>query len=104
MSDFHQTGVISTLHRFHTCSLDQIEGQLVEFARKRPVTLIIPALSDDVKRDPMKKIVEDLEHAPYLRQVVISLCEASRADFDRTAALLSALPQKVRIVWNMVSP
>jgi glucosyl-3-phosphoglycerate synthase len=100
MSDFHQTGGISTLHRFHTNSLDHLEGQLTEFASKRPISLVIPALYSDVKRDSMKRIVGDLKHAGYLHQVVISLCEADRRGFDQTAALLSALPQDVRIVWN----
>jgi glucosyl-3-phosphoglycerate synthase len=100
MSDFHQTGVISTLHRFHTNSLDHIEGELTEFAPQRPISLVIPALYSDVKRDAMKRIVGDLQHAGYLRQVVISLCEADRTGFDLTAELLSDLPQKVRIVWN----
>ena len=100
MSDFHQTGGISTLHRFHTNSLDHLEGQLTEFASKRPISLVIPALYSDVKRDSMKRIVGDLKHAGYLHQVVISLCEADRTGFEQTAALLSALPQDVRIVWN----
>ena len=100
MSDFHQTGVISTLHRFHTNSLDHLEGRLTEFAPKRPISLVIPALYSDVERDSMKRIVGDLKHAGYLRQVVISLCRANPMEFDETAELLSALPQKVTIVWN----
>ena len=78
MSDFHQTGVISTLHRFHTNSLDHIEGQLTEFAPQRPISLVIPALYSDVKQDAMKRIVGDLQHAGYLHQVVITLCEGFR--------------------------
>jgi glucosyl-3-phosphoglycerate synthase len=100
MSDFHQTGVISTLHRFHTGSVDHLEDQLAEFAGTRPITLVLPATYSDVKRDAMKRIVEDLTQARYLRQVVISLSGADRAGFDHTAELLRPLPGKVRIVWN----
>jgi glucosyl-3-phosphoglycerate synthase len=100
MSDFHQTGVVSTLHRFHTSSLDHLEGQLEEFAIQRPITLVLPAVYGDVKRKSMKRIVEDLKQANYLRQVVISLCGADRAGFEYTAELVSTLPQRVRIVWN----
>ncbi len=100
MSDFHQTGVISTLHRFHTSSVEYLDGQLVEFASKRPITLVLPSTYSDVKREAMQRIVEELRPVRYLRQVVISLCGADRAGFDHTADLLQELPGKVRIVWN----
>jgi glucosyl-3-phosphoglycerate synthase len=80
--------------------VEYLEGQLVEFASKRPITLVLPATYTDVKRDAMQTIVEELRPVRYLHQVVISLCEADRAGFDHTADLLQELPGKVRIVWN----
>ena len=35
MSDFHQNGVIATLHNFKEKSLDQIESDLLKFSSKK---------------------------------------------------------------------
>ncbi|MBS1128183.1 MAG: hypothetical protein H6Q96_563, partial [Nitrospirae bacterium] len=44
MSDFYQTGVITTLHRIGRPSLERIEGELLHFSRTRPIALVLPAL------------------------------------------------------------
>ena len=40
MSDFYQTGVISTLHRFPGTKLEKMEVELKKFQRQQPVTLL----------------------------------------------------------------
>lgn len=44
MADFHQNGVVATLHNLRERSLHEMERELAEFARSRPITLILPSL------------------------------------------------------------
>ena len=49
MSDFHQTGGITTLHRLGSPSLDRLEAQLKNFGRERPISLVLPCLHSEIK-------------------------------------------------------
>ena len=44
MADFYQTGVITTLHKLGTSSLERLEMELQSHVRTRPLTLVLPAL------------------------------------------------------------
>ena len=40
MSDFHQTGVITALHRLGATDLPRLEGELLHYAKERPIALV----------------------------------------------------------------
>ena len=40
MSDFHQSGVITTFHNLRTQSIEQQEQEIQRFAKKSPISLI----------------------------------------------------------------
>lgn len=83
MADFHQTGVITSLHRLGEPDLDRLEGELVRYVRERPVALVLPSLHAEIHGPALKQIVEELARVPYLRQVVVSLSgEADLAQFQ----------------------
>ena len=42
MADFHQNGVISTLHNLSNRSLDEIEQELREYSKDAPIELYYP--------------------------------------------------------------
>jgi len=44
MADFHQNGSVATLHNLSRKSAQDLERQLVQFAEKRKITLILPSL------------------------------------------------------------
>jgi hypothetical protein len=44
MADFYQTGIVPTLHRLTTDSLERLEADLERYTRTRPVGLVLPAL------------------------------------------------------------
>jgi glucosyl-3-phosphoglycerate synthase len=48
MSDFYQTGVVTTLHRLNPDGLERLEGELQEFTGNRPVGLVLPALYSEL--------------------------------------------------------
>ncbi len=100
MSDLHQTGIVSTLHRFHTSSLEQLEGELEHFSVIRPITLVLPALYDELRREALKRIVSQLKNVKYLHQVIVTLGDADNSEFQHARKYFSVLPQKVRIIWD----
>ena len=44
MADFHQHGIITTLHHLETLPLEELEAQLMSFRKQRPMALVLPSL------------------------------------------------------------
>ena len=100
MSDFHQSGVVSRLHRFHTSRLEPLEAELESLRATRPITLVLPTLSSEFHRPALERIVSELRKATYLHQIVVSLSDGDRDAFQHAKKFFSVLPQRVRIIWN----
>jgi glucosyl-3-phosphoglycerate synthase len=100
MSDFYQTGVISTLHRFPGTKLEKMESDLKRFQRQQPVTLLLPSLWMEFEGPAMPRIVEELRHVRYLRQIVLVLDRADEAQFKRVRTAFREMPTPIRIIWN----
>ncbi len=73
VADFHQTGVITTLHTLGKRDLHRIESELVTYSRDRPIALVLPCLFSELEGPALKGIVDQLQAVPYLSQVVVSL-------------------------------
>jgi len=105
MADFHQTGVISTLHRLGTPDLPRLERELVAYSEQRPVALVLPTLFSELKGPALKEIVEVLAQVPYLGQVVVSLSgPADRDEYEQMRALFAPVRcidgSPVTVIWN----
>jgi glucosyl-3-phosphoglycerate synthase len=103
MGDFHQTGVITTLHRLKPPDLERLEGELTAFGRTRPLALVLPCLYSELAGPALGGIVKELARAPYIRQIVVALDRANRAELEHARRYFGVLPQETRIVW-MDSP
>ncbi len=105
MSDFSQTGVITTLHRLGSRDLTRLERELVRCGKDRPIALVLPCLYSEIHGPALKGIVDVLRGVPYLRQLVVSL--SGEADSFRYAEMRS-LFEGVRttsggaptVIWN----
>lgn len=101
MSDFYQTGVISTLHRFpNGDKLEKMEADLKKFSRQQPVTLLLPSLFSEFEGPAMPKIVEQLRSVKYLRQIVLVLDRASHEQFKKARGFFENFTTPVKILWN----
>lgn len=100
MADYHQNGVVPTLHNLRQRPLEETERELAQFAQIRPITLILPSLISELDGPALERIVETLTAVPYLRSVVIGLDGADGDGFRRARAYFSRLPQRHRILWN----
>lgn len=93
MSDFHQTGSITTLHRLGPTAIERLEAELRIHAHARPIALVLPCLFDELRDTALEGIIETLRHVPYLHQVVVCVDGAEqREDFDQMRAAFEGVP------------
>ena len=100
MSDFYQSGVITTLHRLGKPSLERLEGELLQFSRIRPIALVLPALYSEFEGPAMSGIVQELSKVKYLCEVVLVLDKASDKEFRQVKEFMAPIPGKARIIHN----
>jgi len=83
MADFHQTGVITTLHRLGGRGVEWLEGELLRYSETRPIALVLPCLHTEIHNQAFAEIVAILRDVHYLSQVVVSVAgTACRDEFD----------------------
>ncbi len=100
MSDFHQTGLVTTLHRLGRPSLDRLEAELKHFARERPIALVLPCLYTEIEGSALTGIVDVLRRVPYLQQIIVSVSgSAAQADFKAVQKFFASVPEAV-CVWG----
>jgi len=99
MSDFYQTGVVSTLHRLGKPSLERLEAELLYYSKERPIALILPSLYSELKGEALKGIVKELKEVKYIKEVVVSLGPCNEEEFKHAKEFFSVLPQKTSIIW-----
>jgi glucosyl-3-phosphoglycerate synthase len=100
MTDFYQSGVITTLHRLGEHKLDTVEHQLERYAQEQPIALVLPALYAEFERPAMETILRQLSQVRYVRQFVVSMARTTPEQFREARERLAVLPGDVRIVWN----
>lgn len=100
MSDFYQTGIITTLHNLGKSSLERIESELSVYSKTRPVALVLPALYSEFEGPAMPGIVNELSKVKYLREVVLVLDKASGKELERVRKFLAPLPTEVKVIHN----
>ncbi len=100
MSDFHQTGGITTLHRLGPPSPDRLEAQLKNFGRERPITLVLPCLHTEIKHAGLHRIVEVLRELSYLNQIIVSVSGTqSHEEFRAVRDFFRSIPEAI-CVWG----
>ena len=100
MADFHQNGVISTLHNLSNRSLDEIEQELREYSRDAPIELILPSLYSELEGAALKNIVSCLSNVKYLNHIIIGLDKADKSEFIKAKKFFSNLNQPHSVIWN----
>jgi glucosyl-3-phosphoglycerate synthase len=105
MADFHQTGVVATLHRLGRSGLGRLEGELRECAVDRPIALVLPCLYSEAEGPALKGIIETLKGVRYLRQVVVSVSGTDRpAEFAHMHRLFEGVRtltgEPATLIWS----
>lgn len=100
MSDFYQTGVITTLHQLGPSSLERLEAELFNFSMTRPIALVLPALYSEFEGPAMPGIVRELTKVKYLKEIVLALDRASEPELKRVREFMAPIPSEVKIIHN----
>ena len=100
MGDFHQNGVVSTLHDFGTKSIDDMEAELKVFSGYRPMELILPSLYSELEGPALRNIVDQISQVDYLNHVVIGLDKADRGQYERAFSFFKQLNKPFSLLWN----
>ena len=100
MGDFHQNGIITTLHNLGQRPVTELEDDLIGFSKQRPLGLVLPSLFSELEGPALKGIIEELAQVPYLSEIVIGLDRADESQYRHAINYFSELPQRHRILWN----
>ncbi|MGE5646939.1 MAG: glycosyl transferase [Acidobacteriota bacterium] len=99
MSDFYQTGCVSTLHKLSRDGLLRLESDLRTYSRTRPIGLVLPALYSEFETPAMAGIVDELSRVDYVQHIVVALGRAGRAEYLKARQFLSRLQCPVSVIW-----
>lgn len=99
MSDFFQTGAITTLHMLGT-PYENLEAELTEFANENAIALVLPCHVKELGTVALKGIMNELKGVQYLKQIVVGIDHANPKDWTRAKRLFSKLPQKPTLIWT----
>ena len=109
MADFHQEGVITTLHSLHEIfNRDEyvagLERRLEDHARHVRIALLLPSLYSEIQNpEVLDRILEEIQKVKYLHKVVVALGGApEEAQFLEAKEYFRRLrtPERdVKVVW-----
>jgi len=100
MSDFYQTGVVSTLHRLGQPDLKALEAELKEHGKHRPIALVLPTTFSDFKGEAFNNILKTLTEVDYLNEIVVVMNKTNAMEFLQAKKTLSQFAFKPKIVWS----
>ena len=81
ISDFYQNGIVATLHNFSKRTYEDLEKELIEFCKFRPITLILPSLYSELEGDALPKIISEIRKVKFLNNIVVGLDRATKSQF-----------------------
>jgi glucosyl-3-phosphoglycerate synthase len=100
MGDFFQNGIITTVHKIGDRPISEIERELKQFSRKRPLALVLPSLYSELQGTALPKIIDELEKIDYIQEIIIGLDRANKEEYQHAKEFFSRLPQYHRVIWQ----
>lgn len=100
MADFHQSGLIATLHNLRTRTPEDIQAELTTIAEKQRITLILPSLYSELEGDALGNIVDELNTVDYIDHIVIGLDRASKKEYRHARKFFGRLKARHSVLWN----
>ena len=100
MGEFHQNGIVTTLHNLTRRPVEELEKELVAFSHERKLGLVLPCLYSELEGPAMQPIVEELAKVPYLNEIIIGLDKADESQYRKALQFFSQLPQNYKVLWN----
>jgi glucosyl-3-phosphoglycerate synthase len=108
MADFHQEGVITTLHSLYEAFdrdeyLEELERKLVDYSTHLNICLLLPCLYSELQNPQvLDPIVNDISKVQYLHSIVVALGGANYEQFQEARQYFSRLRtdnRELQVVW-----
>ncbi|MCL7489755.1 MAG: hypothetical protein M8357_16430 [Desulfobulbaceae bacterium] len=108
MADFHQEGIVTTLHALYEAFdrdeyLKNLESRLEEYSTHSKISLLLPCLYSELQNpEVLDPIVNDIGRVRYLHSIVVALGGADHEQFIEARdyfSKLRAADRDVKIVW-----
>jgi glucosyl-3-phosphoglycerate synthase len=109
MADFHQEGIITTLHALYgafdrKAYLEHLEKKLEEYSRHLRIGLLLPSLYSEIQNPQvLDRILDEIRKVRYLHTVVVALGgapdEAQFREAKEYFGRLRARGRDVKVVW-----
>jgi len=99
MSDFFQNGEIATFHRLKHRDIKELEEELQETTKHKPISLVLPYIPLELQGVGLPKIIEELRNVRYLKNIVVPVGRANANEFRQAREFFSVLPQKPKLIW-----
>ena len=109
MADFHQEGIITTLHALHEAFdretyLASLERKLEEYSRHQKITLLLPSLFSEIQNPQvLNRILDGIDKVKYLHRIVVALGGAHEGSQFQNAreyyGRLRTSDRDVKVVW-----
>jgi glucosyl-3-phosphoglycerate synthase len=109
MSDFHQEGIVTTLHSLYEAFdreeyLTNLERKLEEYSTHLRISLLLPSLHSEILNPPvLDRIIDEIQKVHYLHSVVVALGGApDEAQFKEAKEYFGRLrtPERdVKVIW-----
>jgi glucosyl-3-phosphoglycerate synthase len=109
MADFHQEGIITTLHALYEAFdreeyLEDLEQKLEEYSRHLRISLLLPSLySEILNPEVLDRILAEIQKVKYLHSIVVALGGApEEAQFKEAKEYFGRLrsPERdLKVVW-----
>jgi glucosyl-3-phosphoglycerate synthase len=100
VSDFHQNGIITTIHNLTRRGNDELDPELLAFQERRPMCLVLPSLFSELESPALAGIVKELAEVPYLSEIIIGLDRADEDQYRHALQYFRRLPQRHRVLWH----
>lgn len=100
MSDFHQSGPVTTLTRLGARPLVEIEEAVARHTRRARAALLIPCLVSEMDRPALARICDEVRSSPFLDTVLISLDRADEEGYRRALEYFRRLERRTVVLWN----
>ncbi len=99
MSDFFQSGNITTINILGEKGSTIIDSHLLKFSKRKKTAVLIPVLYSDYVRPAMKRILKIMEDIDFIHEVVLSLGRASKEKFEEVKEEIKKHPRNITILW-----
>ena len=102
MADFYQHARVPTLHHLAHADSSARESEMLDWAKNKPVALLLPALYAECERPALPRILEEVSQAGHISEVILSMNGMDAAELERALMLIrkNLRGKTAHVLWN----